>query len=134
MKPTAADVHLWEAIRSRRTPAWVRAFDEKRASRTWAPLTRDQVVARAVHAAINSHANWKYPKFDVRNAVAMLEGWERQLRERGYTFAGASDERPRTLGESMRCSLRDYGHDAKRNPRAPTYVRILRRLERAAKR
>lgn len=130
MKPTAADFRFWEAHQARHVPSWVRTIDAKR---TWHAKRYDarSHIADHLHAAINARAGWKCTRnaLDTQNAMVMLAGWADQLRRYGYTYAGAAAVKPRTLRDSIRCSLRDYGYERARNPRGPTWARILRRME-----
>jgi hypothetical protein len=128
MKPTSADFWFWEALQSRDVPEWARS--PAVSQRRWPQLQRDK-VASALHAAINARAGIKSSaKLDVRNALSMLAQWRDSINKYGCTFAGDGNERPRTITESMRASLRQWGTNPKTNPRAPTYIRILRRMAR----
>ena len=141
MKPTASDFLFWEAYQARHVPSWARAIDARR-SRHAKRYDGAQPIAANLHAAINARADigpWHHkgrasPRpnrnaRDTNSAVVMVAGWADQLQRQGYTYAGGSAKNPRTLADSLRASLRDYGTDRKRNPRGPTFARILRRLE-----
>lgn len=131
MKPTAADFHFWEAWRARGVLAWAAEID---ARRSWQARRYGATrVAAELHNAINYRAGLNPGhRLDTRNAISMLEMWRESMATRGYTLAGGTNDRPRTLADSMRASIENYGADRKRNPRGPTFKRILRRMAREA--
>jgi hypothetical protein len=139
VKPTAADLWLWEAAQARDVPAWARALDAERAARAYNQSRREK-LARLVHQAINARAGSRREPLSLCNTLNLLQ-LVRSNQTRAITakHPGQFQDNPelRTLAEYMQAhgfgSLngRAYSLDKTRHPH---YRRFLRRMRRAKER
>lgn len=119
MKPSSADLWLWEAVQARNVPTWAQALDAKRALSVFGTGPREARITQLIHGAINSRVSVRGPKLDQRNAMSSIQ----LVRKRPHIHAPAND--PTLAGYLQWCiGQRGTGYDQRR----PYYVRILRRL------